>query len=328
MCILKKMKKKCIYLDQFAISEMVMPDITPVWLEIKNQLIELHELGIIYCPLSAEHFMETAKKDFEDAQEHDLFLNKLSDNYCFKSEAFISSQLLSSKARGNNITLKTYMYDNVKQIFKSKDNHAFFEKKNQELYEVIEDKSKDLNTIRNYSTGEKLTPENKETFLRALKYLEAKKLIDRLTYLYENENIILEGFQSKDSEILNWTDLVINILLKKHKIKRKEVLKLIFELKSNGFKNIPSLDIRTTISSLVAIYGKKESSNDQIDISRISVALPISNILLTDKKRKYEILETKLDKKYKTKIYSGTKSDLNDFIKELKKLHTAQAPNS
>ena len=52
---------------------------------------------------------------------------------------------------------------------------------------------------------------------------------------------------------------------------------------------------------------------------RIINGLPISDIFLTDKKRKNEILEYELDVKYGTKIYSGVKQDLIELIKELKK---------
>lgn len=70
----------------------------------------------------------------------------------------------------------------------------------------------------------------------------------------------------------------------------------------------------------MSVYNKKEITSDHIDIGRICTALPISTILMTDKKRKNEILELKLDKKYSTKIFSGTDEDLNNLIYELDKL--------
>jgi hypothetical protein len=51
---------------------------------------------------------------------------------------------------------------------------------------------------------------------------------------------------------------------------------------------------------------------------RISTGLPISDIFLTDKKRKNEIVISGLDKKYKTKVYSGTKEDLVMFAEDLR----------
>ena len=53
---------------------------------------------------------------------------------------------------------------------------------------------------------------------------------------------------------------------------------------------------------------------------RIASGLPISDILLTDKQRKNEIVELGLHEKYCTKIYNGTKRDLEELIFELEKL--------
>ena len=55
---------------------------------------------------------------------------------------------------------------------------------------------------------------------------------------------------------------------------------------------------------------------------RISHYLFSSDVFFTDKKRKYEILVLGLDKKYNTKVFSGVKNDLMEFIDLLKKLKT------
>ena len=54
---------------------------------------------------------------------------------------------------------------------------------------------------------------------------------------------------------------------------------------------------------------------------RIVNGLPISDIFLTDKKRKSEILELGLDVKYKTKVYSGRQEDLMSLYEELKSIN-------
>ena len=84
-------------------------------------------------------------------------------------------------------------------------------------------------------------------------------------------------------------------------------------------KNIPTLDIRTSLSALISVQNKKETVNDQVDIMRISSGLPLSDILFTDSARKKEIEELELDKKYKTLVFSGKKEDLDNLINELEK---------
>ena len=320
MALIKK--KLCIYLDQFAVSEMLEVDITPEWSRIKKLLSELYSKEIIFCPLSSEHYFETSWKEYDEAVSHDLFLNKLSDGYCFKTEVFLTSQLISSRIRKNNITLKTYLYEKVNQVFKNSKNYNFFREKNTELFKTIKEVGKNNNELKKITSNQKMDLKTQKAMFNTMMFLEVQKLIERLERLYENGELMIEGYKSSVSEFPRWTDLIIDILTKKHKFSKKEVKKLILELKSNGFRNISSLNIRFSLSSFMNLHSKKDTSNDQIDISRISTSLEFSDIMLTDKKRKYEILELKLDELYNTKVFSGTKNDLNELTLVLEKLNT------
>jgi hypothetical protein len=111
--------------------------------------------------------------------------------------------------------------------------------------------------------------------------------------------------------------LIIHQLITRHKIKKHETQKLVDHLIQFGFDNIPTLDIRSSLIAFIAVNNKKETVNDHVDIMKISSGLPISDIFLTDSQRKFEILELGLDKKYKTKVYSGINSDLEMLIFEL-----------
>jgi len=318
-------KKLSIYLDQFAVSEMLEVNITPEWSRIKKLLLELHSKGIIFCPLSSEHYFETSWKEYSEAVNHDFFLNELSDGYCFKTEAFLTSQLISSRITKNNITLKTYLHTKVNQVFKNSSNYNFFREKNTELFKTIKEVSKNNNEFKKITSNQKIDFKTQKTMFNVIMLLEVQKLIKRLEKLYSNEELMIEGYKSSVSEFPKWTDLIIDILLKKHKFKKKEIKKLILELKSNGFKNISSLNVRFSLSSFMNLHSKKDTSNDQIDIARISTSLEFSDIMLTDKKRKHEILELKLDESYNTKVFSGIKSDLNNLTLTLEKLNTTKA---
>jgi hypothetical protein len=137
-------------------------------------------------------------------------------------------------------------------------------------------------------------------------------------------HIFIRGVSFESGNVPHWIDQLIFQLTTKHRITKKETKFLISELEKNGFDNIPTLDIRTSLSAIISVYNKKETVNDQIDIMRISSGLPISDVLLTDSQRKKEIVESGLHEKYKTKIYSGTKSDLEELILELEKMNYTQ----
>ena len=58
-----KKDKLCIYLDQFALTDLMDSKEGENWFEIKNLLLDSHEKGLLFCPLSSEHFIETSKKN-------------------------------------------------------------------------------------------------------------------------------------------------------------------------------------------------------------------------------------------------------------------------
>ncbi len=311
-------KKICIYLDQFAVSDMIESIDGSLWFEIKKELLIGYEKDILFCPLSSEHFIETSQKSIENAKTHDLFFNQLSNGYCIKSELFITSQLISSRIRKNKTTIKTYMYENVNGILDNEQNYNEFDRANHEFRSLISKSTGNLNSIRKETNTQKILSDTKKTLLKALKVQQSLKFINRLKELKEKKGIIIKGDKIGDKEIPNWIDLVIDQLLKRHKFTEKEIIKLVREFKTYGFENIPTLDIRSTIESYMSLYSKQENSNDHIDIMRIATGLPIADILLTDKKRKAELIESKLSMKYHTKIFSGVESDLNNLLNEIK----------
>jgi hypothetical protein len=109
-------------------------------------------------------------------------------------------------------------------------------------------------------------------------------------------------------------EVVIHYLLNKNRMVTKELKSLISYLKIKGFEDISTLNTRSTLHIHASITHKKHTANDAIDMSRIGTAIQISDIMLLDKERKNQLAETNLDKKYSTRIYSGTVSDLDDLI--------------
>lgn len=311
-------KKSCVYLDQYAVSEMLDSKIGELWFEIKEILQILHQKSKIFCPTSIEHYFETSAKNFEASNEHDTFLRLLSDGYCIKPELFITSQLISSRIRNNKITLNTYMHlNNTKPI--DKYIYAHFKEKNENFKEIITGSLKEVNEFRGlFKNDIKMVSQSKDLLLNLSLQKEVQNFIGRLKELRNKKGITIRGDNLGTVQIPNWIDLIIHQLLEKHKFTDKEVILLISEFEKYGFSNIPTLYIRFSLTGLIASYGKKEDKNDQIDIMRISNGFSISDIFLTDKKRKHEINELGLSKKYNTKVYSGTQNDLECLRNELK----------
>jgi len=306
---INQQNKICIYLDQFVVSNFV-DETNDLWKEIKKKLEIAHSKNKIYCPLSTQHFLETAKKDFNNAIIHHEYFRKLSDNYQFKNELFLTTQLISSLIRANKHTLKTFL--NTDKL-----------KKFEEIYNEINEQNKIFNESVNYKTSSQnefrkvinnnCDKKTEEQFLNVIKSLEVENFIKRLEEYLLKKRIIIRPDNYGKHEFPNWIDQILFQLTYKHKFKETELIQFLNELKTNGFKRIPTLNIRFFLGAYLSVKNKQENTGDHIDIMRISNCLVSSDIFFTDKKRKFEILELKLDKEYDVKVFSGTEKDLLEF---------------
>lgn len=308
-----------VYLDQFA-SSGIFESTTKEWIKIKELIIRGFKNKKIICPLSSEHYIETSQKQNDKAVYLDSEFFKISGGYAFKSELFITCQLLISLIRKNNITLQTYLYDKIHEnVLSKEDNYKQFDENKKQLNSKIEEATLVANEIRKIERNKKSDAIVRQKMFEAHKSISVSEFISRLNALLQEGHIYIRGVSFASGDVPNWIDQIIFQLTNKHRITPKETRLLIKELKLNGFKNIPTLDIRTSISALISVQNKKEIVNDQVDIMRVSSGLPISDILLTDATRKREIEELELDKKYNTMVFSGKNEDLENLINELEK---------
>lgn len=65
-------KKKIVYLDQFAVSNMVS-EISSIWIEAKEVLIHSVQSGKVICPIPMEHYIETGTRLQREAIKQDDF---------------------------------------------------------------------------------------------------------------------------------------------------------------------------------------------------------------------------------------------------------------
>lgn len=308
--------KICIYLDQFVISDII-ESTNPLWIEIKNLLELSYASDKIYCPACQEHILETVRKDLHSAKIHDDYLKSISDGYILKSEPFLTSQLISSLIRKNKKTLNTFLIktelNNLEDFYEDINNH------HDQFSDGIKSNLSDQNSFRKIITN-KIDKKTENQFLEAIKQNEVNTFKERLKEYIQLKAIRIRPDYFGNLKVRNWIDQLLFQLTNKHKFKEKELKLFLIELEKNGFSRIPTLNTKFSIGAYLAVKGKQENSGDHIDIMRISSYLFSSDIFFTDKKRKHEISELELDKKYNTKVFSGTETDLKDFISVLKNL--------
>lgn len=302
--------KICIYLDQFVISNIV-DETTDTWKKVKMQLEKGFVQGVLYCPVSGEHFMETAKKRFENALIHHNYFLSLSENYFFKDDPFLTTQLISSLIRGNKHTLNTFL---EKQQFKKfEDIYADINSKNEIFDESITYKLSGQNDLRKVLNTNMKQPLESQ-FMGFITAMEVQNFIKTLEqYLRDGQMRIRADDYGKHS-FPYWIDQLLYILTTKHKFREPQFKILLAELKKNGFSRIPTLNIKFSLGAYLAIKNKQENTGDHIDLMRICIGLISSDIFFTDKKRKSEIDALGLDTFYNTRVFSGTEPDLQEFL--------------
>ncbi|MEQ9217926.1 MAG: hypothetical protein RLO17_07790 [Cyclobacteriaceae bacterium] len=309
-----------IYLDQFATSGLFDSDSVTKWTEIGDLLKRGYIEKKLLCPLSQEHYLETSNKS--EIYRNDLnkgFL-QLSDGSAFKTELEITSQLLISLIRKNNITLNTFLSKLKNHGLPTDHEWNDLSSKTKNFNSMIEEATSLSNSIRSQTRHIKSTPETDKALFDTCKHLVLGKFIACLENLLKNKFIKVGGVHFESRSVPNWIDAIVYRLVTIHRINEKETRLLIKHFERHGFSRISTLDVRTSLSALISVKGKKETSSDQLDISRVASGIQLSNIHLTDKKRKSELLELGLDKKYNTAILSGIPSDQDRFVDLLQRI--------
>lgn len=310
--------KYCVYLDQFAVSNLV--DDHPDWLGIKELLQYGVLQNILVCPVPYEHFLETASKEDQNALLHNDFLTNLSGGYYFKSEPFITAQLLISSVRNYNITANTFLSTKLDPNFsfaKSIDKFRGYRKNFSSMINEIEEAA---GPIKKIQRGKKINPKVDLQMMAAVRALDKFEFCDRLKELNEKKGIVIRAVNFQALAVPHWIDYLLDALLKVNKMSSAEGKLLWNYVNRNGFDRISTMDVRTTLNAYTSVKHKKQTSNDQLDIMRIGTAIQISDIMFIDKARKYELIETGLDKKYDVELFNGTKQDLQQCEQMLKSI--------
>lgn len=296
-----------LYLDQFAVSNLSQG--SEDWINIR-QLINIgYQSGKIVCPISFEHLMETSGRTLDEAILHHNYFKSISGGLIFKADEMISAQLLMSKIRKYNNTINTFLSSKMNPTFSFEHHFESLQKARKKYYEVTSHQYSFHNETVEMQKNKRYDESIQLGFFSVIKSLHVSEFVSILTHLYNFGRILIPKKNP------TYYSTIVEILISKNKIKKIELKKLIDFLDADGIENISTLDTRISLSAYSASISKKFSPNDSIDISRISSAIQLSDIMLIDKEKKKQLLHLKLDKKYNTKILCGAKTDLRELEK-------------
>lgn len=328
-------RKKILYLDQFAVSNTYNAAPTSLWGQLSTIIIEKVNEGILSCPMPLEHLYETLGRSNIDeygnenveysnqiAQQHRFFCEIANGTAFYGYEEIAATEIMMLLRQGYVKSIqsmyfhKAYYADiELLDVYTkghtfNKENHFY----NQELF-------KDVNGLREAvkKAGQALGKPSKSLALNDLCKMQTWVYIDGLKELCRKGEVKVRGVQCGDFNIPNKVDLLLKKLCDK-RIDKRLVQKLIRELEAHGFEKIPSMNIRSSLNAEMAINGKKQTPNDEIDIDRAAIGLRISDYFFADNEKKLAIERCQLDEKYQTKVYSAKKDSVSSLITELSEL--------
>ncbi len=311
----------CIYLDQFAASNLLDNPPNELWQKTSDLLFKRLKEGRIICPVPPEHFLESANKNRASAFAMDKRFAEVGHGLAFRLEVFMTADQIIALLRGTPLTKDSFCNRLARPDTLTKSG-AFedFKAKHELLKSQIDEATIGQNVVREITRKKKFSAVQMAPILSVLKKREMKPFYDLLDEVINNGRFVSKGVKFASGEVIHWADYVMQVLMAHHNMTRWEAVYLKDIVHRTGSDRIPCLDIRHTLTVNLAGEHKNESVNDHIDIMRLSTGLPPADLLFTDKQRKFELLQTGLAEKYGTKIFSGTSADLHEFYDVLENL--------
>jgi hypothetical protein len=126
--------------------------------------------------------------------------------------------------------------------------------------------------------------------------------------------------EDNNPNVMNWASRVVYELITKHRFSPTESQKLCHFLKCEKLEFIPTLKIKAELEAIQFYRREKIEPRDQYDITRAACALPYADIFITDNGKATAIRELKLDRVFKTQVFSIKKFELAALAAKLREI--------
>ena len=311
---------RLIYLDQFAASSMVDSQGVGVWQEVECLLREGVANGKLLCPIPSEHWIETAHRPLNVMQRQTALFDVLSGGYRILEAPFAAAKAMSARMRGTALTRYDYIVKGEARRELDLDVQEKLRSERDLLGIRLNPALEYANWSRSLTRPGLVANKWKPFSFSITEFFAKREFLERLNTLLEEGGIRIRGAGFPGSDVADWVDLFLEILMKHHRMTFAEAERLYDEVQQEGFANIPPVHIRNTLVDHMAHRHKKETDGDHIDLLRMATALPVAHLALVDGPRKQEVLETGLAEKYGCQVFSGRSLDLAKLVNALEQL--------
>jgi hypothetical protein len=304
--------KICIYLDQFAVSNIV--DCTDkIWADIGKLILNGVAAGKFIVPYSFEHLLETSNKAADQALLQDKFLFELSGGLKMNEERIVTAKILRNRIRKRKDEPTTYTAKIDRPFMDSEDTRDKFGKLHTLFKAKTEQSILFLNTMREASQKHRFSPDLSNAVISHMMKQNASCLTRRFEDYSKFGSFQREPVRFSDIIIPHWADVIMDTLIGEHKITRKEFARAKQLLKNNGIQIIPTIYVRSLLEAVMGIKQQKENVNDHVDLMRLTTAIPFADIVVTDKARSFDVKYLKLDAFFNTQVFSGGAGEILSF---------------
>lgn len=305
--------KTLIYLDQFAISNLVDQE---EWFELRDLLFHGVQEGLFLIPYNAEHIIETSVRTYEKAKAADELLFSLSRKFALDSEPMITAFFLLSAIR--KIPIDHQIFSRIVQAPALEGNAlSKYQFLNRTFREMVGEGTMLLNMVRSVGNGKQADNQLLQIVLHEKRNQYLSDLLIRfkafsLTGTYERQSVAFSMIT-----IPYWADIIMDGLIGNDltQIEASEGVRLLSQL---GLDIVPTIEIRASLEAVFSVKNQKETAADHLDILRLCVAVPFADVVVTDKSKVFDLQTLGFDKKFQTELFSGS-------AKEIKRLHAKLA---
>lgn len=316
MKAVKSGKPKVIYFDQCAIGDLMAPPPGSAWLEIMELLQRGLASGDIIFPMSLEHLLELSADSKRDAAllRRDA-LYAMARGVCFfHPERIAATSLLTMSSR------RDLLLTEILGIIDHRDWTSDLDAINQ-VSKGAENAYRESNYLHNKITkpDPRVSKETKNAIL-CIHAAQSRESFDRLLRLlnaFEMFGVGDNEFTIRQRQLWPFEAAVFREYCALAR-SAEDMVSLRAVLSSYRDEDVPVIDVGSRLSLSFNLRQLGRETSDYFDFSRLKVAIPYADIVVTDRKQLAAIQEQGLDLKYQTKVFSCRPKNLGQLVEAIR----------
>ncbi len=307
---------KIIYFDQCAMGDLLAPDPANAWVEIMDLLRRGLSSGSIIFPISLEHLLELSARSNRDAAllSRDA-MYAMSRGICFyHPERIVAANLLAFSS-GRDLFVNDVL-GVMDQRFWASDMDAIGQgrQKAEDAYRqstfLLNEITKPTSRVDEEMKLEILRMHEarpRESFDKLIRLLNAFELLgadgkfvaQRQRQLWPFEGLVFDEYCALvDSP--------------------EDICRLRSVLVDFNDADVPVIDVGRQLSLSFNLRQLRRGTNDYFDFSRLKVAIPYADIVVTDRAQLAAVTDRGLDGKYQTNVFSCRPKSLAELVEAIR----------